>query len=186
MADGDDQLELDGDEGDEGTEGTEGSGDGDEGTGGTEGTEGQSKSESKRIADLIAARDKETARANKAEAALKTRSAGDGKDGGSNDPVTAALMTELREASLDAVYGEFPELREFGIDRAIIEGSTRAELRTSAVALVGLIKSVSTKARNKALADAGVKAEPSGAVRKPPQDFGAMSDEDFKRYLDTL
>ena len=192
MADGDnhdDDLDPDanaaGGDGDTGDDSNDGTGDGDAGDGGDD--QKPLEGEAKRIADLTSARDKETARANKAEAALKAaRGAGDGKNGAANDPAMSALMTELREASLDAVFGEFPELREYGIDRAIIEGTTRTELRTSAAALVGLIKSVSTKARNKALADAGVKVEPTGSTRKPAQDFAAMSDADFEKYLNSL
>lgn len=137
----------------------------------------------KRIDDLISARDKEIARANKAEEALK---AGKAKEPGSNDPGTAALMQELREASLDAVYGEFPELKKYSIDRGLIDGSTRAEMRESATSVVSLIKSLSTKVRNEVLAEHGLKAEPAGSTRTPPPDYGSMSEEDFKKLLDSI
>lgn len=140
------------------------------------------KGEAKRIADLMSKAQKEEARANKAEAALKAVR-GESGAAGSNDPATKALMAELREASLDAVFGEYTELRDYGIDRALIEGTTRAEMRGSADALVALIRNVSTKARNKALADAGVKPEPSNA-RKPGKSVADMSDEEFLKMLD--
>lgn len=141
------------------------------------------KGEAKRVKDLTSKWQKAEARAAKAEAALKSKT-GEGSDTG-KDPATTALMAELREASLDAVFGEYPELREYGIDRDLIEGSTRAELRAQAESLVALIKSVSTKARNKALADAGVKAEPAGSTRKAPVDYGSMSDEEFLKLIGT-
>jgi hypothetical protein len=172
-----DYEELEGDEETEETEETE------ESTEETEETEAP-KGDSKRIADLTSARDKETARANQAEKALKALR-GEGQAAGSNDPSAKMWMAELREASLDAVYGEYPELREFAIDRSLIEGSTRAEIREAASALVGLVKNVSTKARNKTLAEHGMKAESSGQSRKPPVDYGSMSDEDFLKVLDS-
>lgn len=138
----------------------------------------------KRIRDLQSQLDKEKARANQLEKlAGKGKDADQGDGTRSNDPETAALRQELREASLDAVYGEFKELRDFGIDRSLIEGATRAEMREAATALVGLIKSVETKARNKALSEHGIKAEPAGTTRTPPKDFAAMSDEEFEKVM---
>lgn len=137
----------------------------------------------KRISDLQSLADKEAARANKAEAALAKLNRGQDGDSGGKDPERAALMTELREASLDAVYGEFAELKEFDIDRSLIEGANRAEMRESATQLVALVKSVSTRARNKALRDAGVTAEPAGSRREPPKNYGQMSGEDFEKEL---
>lgn len=137
----------------------------------------------KRVRDLQSKADAETARANKAEAALKALKQGESGNGG-NDPATQALMTELREASLDAVFGEFPELRDYGIDRSLIEGTTRSELRGNAASLVGLIKKVETKARNKVLAENGIAAPTSGTRVQKPVDYASMSDEDFKKLLD--
>lgn len=139
--------------------------------------------DAKRIADLMSEKDKETARANKAEKALAAMR-GEAGSAGSNDPATKALITELREASLDAVYAAYPDLAEYGIDRSLIEGTTRAEMRESATALVALIKNVSTKARNKALADAGVRPEPAGATRRNGKAVTEMSDEEFLKMLD--
>jgi len=141
--------------------------------------------DAKRIADLMSKAQKEEARANKAERALSALR-GEGNGAGNNDPVTQALMVELREASLDAVFGEYPELREYNIDRSLIEGSTRAEMRESATSLASLIKSVTTKARNKALADAGVKAESSGSSSRPRKSVTDMSDDEFLKMLDSI
>lgn len=143
------------------------------------------KGDAKRIADLMSKAQKEEARANKAERALEALR-GEGSVAGNNDPATKALMMELREASLDAVFGEYPELREYNIDRSLIEGSTRTEMRESASALASLIKTVTTKARNKALADAGVKAEPSGNTARPKKSVTDMSDEEFLKMLDAI
>lgn len=137
----------------------------------------------KRIKDLQSKADAAEARANKAEKALAALGKGD--KAGSNDPAQAALMQELREASLDAVFGEFADLKKYGIDRSLIEGSTRAEMRESATAIVGLVKAIATKVRNETLSEHGLKAEPAGATRKPPVDYASMSDEEFAKLLDS-
>lgn len=169
------ELEPEDEEIDESTDDTA---DGDDSAAGDSKAKG---AEDKRIRDLQARADKETARANKAEALLASR--GESGADGSNDPERAALVTELREASLDAVYGEFAELKEYGIDRALIEGATRAQMRESATSLVGLVKGVETKVRNKVLREHGIKAEPAGSARSAPKDYGSMSDEDFEKEL---
>jgi hypothetical protein len=137
----------------------------------------------KRISDLQSKADAETARANKAEAALKARLAN--KDNVA-DPAAQAMMQELREASLDAIYGENPVLKQYGIERSLIEGSTRAELRESASSVVALIKSVSTRVRNETLTEHGLKAEPAGSTREQPRDYASMKDEDFLKLLDSI
>jgi len=140
----------------------------------------------KRIRDLQSKADAAEARANKAEAALKAASAGKGSGTGSPDPATQVLVNELREASLDAIYADQPLLKQYGIDRAFIEGSTRAEMRESADSVVGLIKSVSTKVRNETLEQNGLTAESAGSSRRPPVDYGSMNEEDFKKLLDSI
>jgi len=134
----------------------------------------------KRIRDLQSKADAAEARANKAEAALKERlEAADKSDSGNDDPRIASALEQLREANLDAVYASVPDLAAFGIDRALVEGGTRAEMRDSAAKLVALIGQVATKARNDTLAKAGLTAEPMGGERPAPVDYGSMSKEEF-------
>lgn len=180
MADTDDQdLDLEG----EGEETTDESTDTGDGEAGEDGASGSQADEDKRVRDLQSKADKAEARANKLQAQLeKALNSGEGSEG-SKDPERVALLAELREASLDAVYSEYQELRDYGIDRALIEGATRAEMRESATALVGLIKSVATKARNKALKDAGVTAEPAGSTRQTPKNYAEMSAEDIEKEI---
>lgn len=151
----------------------------------TEGSTEDADKSTKRISDLQSKADKAEARANKAEAALKALNAGKGEDAGT-DPATKALMAEVRESALDAVFGENPILKQYGIDRSLIEGGTRAEVRAAAAEVVGLIKSVSTKVRNEVLAEHGLKAEPAGSTRKPPADYSSMSEADFEKLLDSI
>jgi hypothetical protein len=179
----DDQLENDSEEETEETEETTETEESTEET--TDEADDPKKTTSdKRIRDLQSKADAETARANKAEAALKNLK--QGGSGSGSDPATQALMAELREASLDAVYGEFPVLRDYGIDRSLIEGTTRTELRGNAASLVGLIKSVETKARNKVLAENGLSAPSTGGKVQKPVDYASMSDEAFEKLLKSI
>lgn len=183
MPAGDDEV-LDGDEGteDEESEDTEGTeNDGDE----SSDDEPTAKTD-KRVADLMSQRDKETARANQAEKALRKALADKGDGAGTDDPALQGVMQELREASLDALWGEYPELKKYNIDRSLIDGTTRAEMRDSASRIVKLVKGVATKSRNEALAEAGVSPEPSGNTRQPPVDYATMKDEDFEKLLNSI
>jgi hypothetical protein len=141
----------------------------------------------KRLRDLQSRADREAARANKLEARLRELEAAAGGAGEASasapDPEREALLAELREASLDAVYSEFEELRRYGIDRGFVTGRTRAEMRESAARLVGLIGSVATQARNEALREAGVRPEPGGGARQPKIDVSKLSDEEFEKLL---
>lgn len=139
--------------------------------------------DAKRVRDLQSKADKAEARANKLEKDLKQLRE-KGTSPGTNDPEREAINQELREAALDAVFADTPELRDFGIDRSLIEGSTRAEIRESAASVVALIKSVSTKTRNRVLKEHGIEAPGSTGPRTPPRDYAAMSDEDFLKLLD--
>lgn len=141
-----------------------------------------SKAVEKRISDLQSRADKAEARANKLEKLLAKRD-DEGDAGGSKDPERNALLSELREAGLDSIYSQFTELTQYGIDRTLIEGATRAELRASAASLVALIKNIETKARNATLREFGLKADPSGTSRKPPRDYSQLSDEEFEKEL---
>lgn len=138
----------------------------------------------KRLRDLQSKADAETARANKAEAALKALNADKGTE--PKDPVTKALMEELRETSLDAIYAELPQLKQYGIERSLIEGSTRAQMRENATAVVELIDSVSSKVRNEVLAEHGLSAEGLGGSRTKQPDYAAMDDDAFKKLLDSM
>jgi hypothetical protein len=148
----------------------------------SEGSDDKAKpSAEKRIRDLQAKADAAEARANKAEKLLTAKRDGDTK--GANDPARDAVMTELREAGLDAIFATNPLLKDYDIDRSLIEGSTRAELRESAATLVALVKSVETKARNRALKDAGINPAPETGARSKPKDIASMSDEDFEKLV---
>lgn len=137
----------------------------------------------KRVRDLQSKADAAEARANKAEAALKAAKEQGERGGDSADPRYAAVMDQLREANLDAVYGEIPELRQFDIDRSLIEGTTRNEMRDSARNLAALIGSVRTKARNEVLAENGLSADAPSATPAKRADFASMDSKEFDELV---
>jgi hypothetical protein len=185
-----DDLDLDLDEGDESDEDT----DGDAGDGTTDGDADGDKTpkkgeEDKRTRQLQSEKDKAEARANKLEKELK-RLRGDGGDGkpgdgapSNRDPERAALLAELRESGLDAVFAENPELKAYGISRDLIGGATRAEMREEASQLVALIKSVETKARNRTLREHGITPAPAGTTAPPPKNYAEMSTEEIEKEI---
>lgn len=147
-----------------------------------------SGSDDKSVKALQSARDKETARANKLQKQLdqylaRGEASADGRSATAS-PEVEAMREDLREAALDAAFAEFGELKEYGISRALVDGYSRAEVRENSQALVALVKSVATKARNKTLADAGLKADPSGTSRSKPVDYASMSSEEFNKLVD--
>lgn len=139
----------------------------------------------KRVKKLQSIADKATARANKLEKELeKLQKAQDGTGSeGSKDPERQALEDELREDRLDSVFAEFEELKSYRVSRDAIEGRTRAEMRDSAAQLVGLIKRVETRTRNRVLKERGLTADATGATRGTPKNYANMSDEDFEKEL---
>lgn len=147
----------------------------------TEGESDKPVKSDKRVADLISARDKETARANAAEKALAAIRGKD-KDGADN-PERAALVQEIRDSALDSIYASNPKLTDYGIDRVLIEGSTRAEVRASADQLVALIEQVETRVTNATLAKHGIQAAPLGGKRSKPVNYSDMSKEDFEKAI---
>lgn len=138
----------------------------------------------KRTRELQSVADKATARANKLEKELKRlRGEGTGAPPSGGDPERAALLAELRESGLDAVFAENPELRTYGIDRDLISGATRAEMREQAAQFVALIKGVETKVRNETLRKHGITPEPGGTTKQPAKNYAEMSAEDIEKEI---
>ncbi len=151
----------------------------------TEETEETNEESDKRVRELQSARDKETARANRLEKELAKLQTRDEGSTGTTDPVRQAELEEIRQDRLDSLLAteEFQPLKSYGIDPALITGTSRAEMRESAQELVGFIKSIETKVRNKTLREAGITPSPTSGTREPRKDYSKMSDEDFEKEL---
>lgn len=148
------------------------------------------KSTDKRISDLQSKADKETARANKAEARLKAvlEAEGNGAETGKS-PVAQSTVTDaatlavLDMARMFAVQ-QYPKLAEYGVGAADLNGATPGEIAQSAAALVARYEKIETRARNKVLAENGFAPEiEAGAKAVPTRDFSAMPKEDFDKIL---
>jgi type III secretion system FlhB-like substrate exporter len=148
------------------------------------------KSTDKRVSDLQSKADKETARANKAEARLKALQVAmedKGAETGSAPPASAA--GDLGGAILDMArmfaVQQNPKLAEFGLSSADLTGSTPSEIAQSAAALIARFDKIETQIRNKVLADNGLTPDISaGTPPDPKRDYSKMGAEDFKKVVD--
>jgi hypothetical protein len=143
------------------------------------------KSADKRISDLQSARDKETARANKAEARLKAiLAASSDRDTESGTPSDPEVSPMVEMARMFAVQ-QNPKLAEYGLTESDLTGSTPREIAKSAADLIARFEKIETQVRNKVLADNGMAPELAGAEVLPPdRDFSKMSSDDFKKLMD--
>jgi len=143
------------------------------------------KSADKRVSDLQSARDKETARANKAEARLAAllAAAADRDEETSSSP-SSDDSPMLEMARMFAVQ-QNPKLAEFGLTGDDLSGSTPREIAKSAADLIARFEKIETQVRNKVLADNGLAPELAGsAYVEPDRDFNKMSSDDFKKLMD--
>ena len=146
------------------------------------------KSSDRRVRDLQSAKDKETARANQAEARLKVLIATMGNpDAGTGKPAPKA--SDVPEALLDMArmfaVQQHPKLAEYGLSASDLVGSSPSEFARSAAELVARFEKIETQARNKALAENGLAPELGGdKVVAPDRDFSKMSREDFAKVMD--
>lgn len=150
------------------------------------------KSPDKRISDLQSKADKQEARANKAESALKRLQeamkepdAEEGKPPAGNPVADAATLAILDMAKMFAVQ-QHPRLAEFGLSAADLTGSTPSEVAQSAAALVTRFEKIETQVKNKVLAENGFAPEIDAGAPAPTKakDFSKMSSEDFKKTLE--
>ena len=143
------------------------------------------KSTDKRISDLQSARDKETARANKAEKQLKAMLSA----GADAEAPLAPVVSDSNSAMLDMArmfaVQRNPKLAEYGLSEEDLTGNSPSEIARSAIELVAKFEKIETQVRNKVLAQNGLAPELAGAGVPPPdRDFSAMSSEDFKKIMD--
>ncbi len=147
----------------------------------------KSKSSDKRIRDLQSAKDKETARANKAESEnQRLRAALTSGDAGAGAPPAggAAADEQVLDMARMFVYQQHPKLEEYGIAATDLTGSSPTEIAQSAAAAVARLDKLETKARNKVLADNGMAPEVYGGnPPPPPRDYSKMSKEEFDKVL---
>ena len=150
------------------------------------------KSSDKRIRDLQSAKDKETARANKAEKQLKAfLDAANGSDAEAGNGEPSAPSNAANDAVLDMarmlVMQQQPKLEAYGISASDLNGSTPAEIAATASALVAQFEKFETQARNQVLAEQGLAPEidagGSGAP-KPSRDYSKMPKEEFEKVYE--
>ena len=149
------------------------------------------KPSDKRIRDLQSEKDKETARANKAEKQLKALldAAKDPDAESSKPPANGNGGSVADNATLDMarmfVFQMNPALAEYGIPASALTGDTPSEIAESATELVAQFKKIETRMRNKVLAEMGHAPEiEAGAAPPKVRDYSKMSKEDFQKVVD--
>jgi|WetSurMetagenome_2_1015567.scaffolds.fasta_scaffold533947_2 hypothetical protein len=145
------------------------------------------KSSDKRISDLQSARDKETARANKAEARLNALLAAaadkDAEVGKPAPPAGDANSVVLDMARMFTAQ-RFPKLAEIGLSPEDLTGNTPSEIAKFAADQIARYEKIETQIRNKVLADNGLAPEVDAGTPAPDRDFANMSSEEFKKIMD--
>jgi hypothetical protein len=156
----------------------------------SESTEGDKapKSSDKRVRDLQSEKDKETARANKAEKeVLRLKKAlvepdAESENESSDSPPADAYVLDMARMF---AYQQTPKLAEYDIPASALTGNTPMEIAASATELVTRFEKIETRVRNKVLAENGQAPELDGGGPPPPaRDFSAMSKEDFNKLVD--
>lgn len=147
------------------------------------------KSTDKRVRDLQSKADTETARANKAEARLKSLEAAmkdTSAEGSAKSPVgdDAGMAIVLDMARMFA-FQQNPKLSEYGISAADLGGGTPSEIAQYATDLIARFEKIETQVRNKVLSENGIAPIlDSGTPPPPSRDFSKMSSEDFNKLVE--
>lgn len=144
--------------------------------------------EKKRLRDLQSKADKETARANKAEAALKALQAGgtkqdDGRPKGSVDPEVQKWLSVAKESARTRLYESEPRFKEYGLAPSLISGDSPDDMEASFTQLKRLVGKVESRVRDAVLKEHGFAEAPRGGTSTPKRDYANMSKDDFEKVV---
>lgn len=154
----------------------------DEGAPSTE-TPDSTESESKRVSDLMAMFNKEQAKTRRLEKQLAERQTAKPKNAKAESD---EFLSFAREQTRNTLFASDPRLAASGYEASDIAGDSPAEMRENLTKLTKVLDSVETKIRTEVLREYGFDpnvAGSAGASTKLP-DFGGMSDEDFRAFID--
>lgn len=136
---------------------------------------------------LQSERDKERARANKAEAELKKLKATSAK-GQEQAPQAPAEVQEWIVAARDnmkrSLFAENPKFSQYGIDPNLIVGDTPAEMRASAKSLSDFVENLHGQVRSAVLQEHGYDPEPRASEAPGRKDFAKMDPKEFNALVD--
>jgi len=145
------------------------------------------KSSDKRINDLQSKADKETARANKAEARLAAllEVAKSGDPEGSKPSEGGNASDALLDMAKMFAIQQNPKLSEYGITMAELSGSSPREVARNAAEQVARFEKLETQIRNKVLAANGLAPDIAGGESPAvTRDYSKLSSEDFKKVME--
>ena len=175
-----DDLELD-DEVEEDQEDAEAADDGDQ--------KPDPKAE-KRIKDLQSKADKETARANKAEAdlkaALKAKAPQKDKQTQEVPESIQKWLDAAQETTRTQLFESDPRFKEYGLDPSLIVGDEPSDMRQSAKELKKLVDRIESRARSSIMKEMGINPEPSTSDRTTgKKNFATMSAKEILALADS-
>lgn len=135
---------------------------------------------------LQSERDKERARANKAEAELKKLKATSAKS--QEAPQAPAEVQEWIVAARDnmkrSLFAENPRFEQYGIDPNLIVGETPAEMRASAKALSDFVENLHGQVRSDVLREHGYDPEPRASDVPGRKSFDKMDAKEFDSLVE--
>lgn len=141
-----------------------------------------------RVRELQSIADKATARANALQKQIdaskgKKSSTDAGTGSGAVPPEIQQWLDVAQETARSRLYESDPRLKEYGIDPALINGNTPAEMQAAFKTLKQVVNRVESKARSKVLQEHGFAEPPKSSSVAPKRNYETMSDEDFQAIV---
>ena len=147
------------------------------------------EADKKRVNDLMSKWQAEEARANKAEAELKTLKAGGAAAPEGSAPAGGADSTSefsefVREDARRRLFESEPKFAAYGLDQSAISGSTLAEMKESIKRNKALIEGMESRVRGAVLQEHGLDPEVVAGSHEAAPKLAEMSDSDFAAFLE--
>lgn len=131
-------------------------------------------------------RDKETARANKAQKEVDKMKAASAKSAGSTEvpPQVQEWINAAQSRTREALYEANPKFKTFGIDPTLISGDTPAEMTASAKTLTEFVDTLETTVRDEVLKEHGFDPSPKASASIGRKDFNKMDTKEFDAIVE--
>jgi len=131
-------------------------------------------------------RDKETARANKAQKEVDKMKAASAKSAGSTEvpPQVQEWIVAAQSRTRETLYESNPKFKAFGIDPTLISGDTPAEMTASAKSLSEFVETLEGTVRDSVLKEHGFDPAPKASAAMGRKDFNAMDTKEFDAIVE--
>jgi hypothetical protein len=151
-----------------------------------DGQSSQSSVLEEQLRTLQSERDKERARANKAEKALTKMEKDSAKDAGTPEvpPQVEAWITAAQTNLRDSLYKANPEFERHGLDSSLITGDTPEDMEASAKSLSEFVSKLEGNVRDSVLKEHGFDPEPRSTTRQSKKNWTDMDSKEFDKYVE--